>query len=84
MTAGAGGLERGGYNVDLLFDPSRFASEAAATYVTPQRELDNVVDTDPTDGPGGPGGLGGGQSNGVRETSDYWVPRVGLKAGFGE
>jgi long-chain fatty acid transport protein len=83
-TAGAGGLERGGYNIDLLFDPSRFASEVSATYVMPQRELDNVVDTDASDGPGGPRGLGGGDSDGVRETEDYWVPRVGLKAGFGE
>ena len=29
----AGGLERGGYNIDLLFDNSRFAVQSGATYV---------------------------------------------------
>ncbi|AKI00469.1 long-chain fatty acid transport protein [Hoeflea sp. IMCC20628] len=75
--AQAGGLERGGYNVDLLFDTSRFATEATATYVMPQRDLNNVVDVDATDGtPVGP-------ANGVRETESYWVPRLGAKVGIG-
>jgi long-chain fatty acid transport protein len=82
-SAFAGGLERGGYNVDLLFDPGRFSSEVTATYVNPQRELDNVVDTDPSDGIGS-NGIGGGATDGVRDTSSYWVPRLGLKGGFGE
>ena len=71
----AGGLERGGYNIDLLFDPSRFAAEATATYVMPDRKLDNVVDTNPFDG------SPGGKADGVRDTEDYWVPRVGVKVG---
>jgi long-chain fatty acid transport protein len=76
--AHAGGLERGGYNIDLLFDPSDYAAEASATYVNPQRELNNVQDINPLNGtPGGP-------SDGVRETESYWVPRVGIKAGIGE
>lgn len=76
--AHAGGLERGGYNIDLLFDPSDYAAEASATYVNPQRELNNVVDLNPLNGtPGGP-------SSGVRDTDSYWVPRVGIKAGIGE
>ncbi|MCK3777662.1 OmpP1/FadL family transporter [Ensifer sesbaniae] len=76
--AHAGGLERGGYNIDLLFDPSDYAAEASATYVNPQRELNNVVDLNPLNGtPGGP-------SDGVRDTESYWVPRVGIKAGIGE
>ncbi len=33
--AQAGGLERSGYNIDLLFDPSDYAAEATATYVNP-------------------------------------------------
>lgn len=82
-SASAGGLERGGYNIDLLFDPSRFAAEAAATYVFPQRELDNVVDTNPADGIGS-NGIGGGARNGVRDTESYLVPRLGIKAGIGD
>ncbi|WP_426238305.1 OmpP1/FadL family transporter [Pararhizobium sp. DWP1-1-3] len=81
--ANAGGLERGGYNIDLLFDPSTYAAEAAATYVNPQRELDNVVDVNPANGLGS-NGIGGGQTNGVGETEGYWVPRIGVKAGFGD
>ncbi|MBS3647604.1 transporter [Pseudaminobacter sp. 19-2017] len=99
-TALAGGLERGGYNIDLLFDPSRFAAEAGATYVMPQRDLKNVRDTDTTTGfppvtpgfpdplPPGARGLGGGNLNGrptsVRDTENYWVPRIGIKAGLGD
>lgn len=81
-SANAGGLERGGYNIDLLFDASRFAAEATATYVAPQRDLNNVVDTDPSDGIGS-NGIGGGATS-VRDTESYWVPRLGFKAGFGE
>src|SRR5262245_47853196 len=76
----AGGLERTGYNVDLLFDPSRFAADATATYVMPQRKLDNVQDIDPRDGLGADG-VGGGKTNDVRYTEDYWAPRVGVKFG---
>lgn len=76
--AQAGGLERGGYNIDLLFDTSRFATEAVGTYVMPQRKLDNVVDNNPLDGtPGGP-------ANGVKDTESYLVPRLGAKVGIGE
>lgn len=89
-TAMAGGLERGGYNIDLLFDPSRFAAEATATYVMPDRKIENAVDTDPTTAlvpPGSPGfGRGGGNLNGRSTTADdsepYWVPRIGIKAGM--
>jgi long-chain fatty acid transport protein len=77
----AGGLERGGYNIDLLFDPSRFATEAGVTYVMPRRELNNVRDTDPTDGVGSDG-RGGGATQGVRETDSYVVPRLGMKMGL--
>ncbi|MDQ6437917.1 OmpP1/FadL family transporter [Mesorhizobium sp. LHD-90] len=79
-TAMAGGLERGGYNIDLLFDPSRFAAEATATYVMPDRKLDNVVDVNPANGIGS-NGIGGGATDGVRDTEDYWVPRIGVKFG---
>ena len=39
---GAGGFDRGGVNIDLLFDDRPYAVEAGVTYVSPQRELHNV------------------------------------------
>ncbi|MCQ1837095.1 OmpP1/FadL family transporter [Neorhizobium galegae] len=74
----AGGIERGGYNIDLLFDPSSVAIESTATFVMPQRKLKNVTDT-----VAGDGALNTlGYSNSVEETEDYWSPRIGAKAGF--
>ncbi len=35
----AGGIERAGYNIDLLFDPSSVAAESTATFVMPHRKL---------------------------------------------
>lgn len=78
-SAQAGGLERGGYNIDLLFDPADYVFESAVTYVNPQRELDNVVDLNPLDG-----NLTGLPANGIRETEGYWVPRIGFKAALGD
>lgn len=46
--AHAGGLERGGYDIDLLFDPAPFATEAESTFVMPDRKYKNAL------GPGGP------------------------------
>ncbi|TPK15137.1 transporter [Mesorhizobium sp. B2-5-9] len=67
--AHAGGLERGGYDIDLLFDPAPFATEAEATYVMPDRKYKNAT---------GPGGF-----NFLGSTADgaegYWVPRIGAK-----
>lgn len=80
--AQAGGLERSGYNIDLLFDPSDYAAEATATYVNPQRDLKNVTDINPANGIGS-NGLGGGSTS-VRDTEGYWAPRVGVKAGLGD
>jgi len=78
-SAQAGGLERGGYNIDLLFDPSDYVIDSSVTYVNPQRKLNNVQDTNPLDGTNA-----GRPSNGVRATEGYWVPRIGFKAGIGE
>ena len=79
----AGGLERGGYNIDLLFDPSDYAADASVTYVMPQRELDNVVDINGANGFGS-NGIGGGRTDSVEDTESYFVPRVGFKAGFAD
>jgi long-chain fatty acid transport protein len=91
-TALAGGLERGGYNIDLLFDPSKVAIESTGTYVAPQRKVKNVQDSDTTSATfpfnGTGAGAGGGDLSGRPTTADdaegYWVPRVGLKVGLGD
>ena len=84
-SAHAGGLERAGYNIDLLFDPSDYAAEAAVTYVNPQRELNNVRDSDLTSPlAGGDGDISNRPSNGIRSTEGYWVPRIGFKASIGD
>ncbi|MBP2549074.1 long-chain fatty acid transport protein [Neorhizobium galegae] len=90
--ASAGGLERGGYNIDLLFDPSTVAAEATTTYVAPQRKARNVRDNYttsavyPYNGTGT--GTGGGNLNGLSSSSDdtegYWAPRLGIKAAIGD
>lgn len=74
-SAYAGGLERGGYNIDLLFDPSDYAAEAATVYVAPQRDLNNVVDINPANGD-----LNGRPGSGIDDSQGYWVPRIGVKA----
>lgn len=38
----AGGFDRGGVNIDQLFDNSRFAADAQVTYVSPRRTVKNV------------------------------------------
>ncbi|QKD03532.1 OmpP1/FadL family transporter [Mesorhizobium loti] len=74
--AHAGGLERGGYDVDLLFDPAPFASDVSGTYVMPERKLKNAVDT----AVGGPPLTVSSTAN---NTESYWVPYVGVKATIG-
>ncbi|EDQ33346.1 Long-chain fatty acid transport protein [Hoeflea phototrophica DFL-43] len=73
--AQAGGFDRGGVNIDMLFDESRFATDAAVTIVLPQREINNVV-------------RGANVANAALPTastasldvdSDYAVPRLGAK-----
>ncbi|MET3594933.1 MULTISPECIES: OmpP1/FadL family transporter [Mesorhizobium] len=68
--AHAGGLERGGYDIDLLFDPAPFATEAEATFVMPDRKYKNAL---------GPGGLNLGLGSTADGAEDYWVPRIGAK-----
>lgn len=38
----AGGFDRGGVNIDKLFDESRFATDVQVTYVSPRRSVNNV------------------------------------------
>ncbi|EJL58004.1 long-chain fatty acid transport protein [Rhizobium sp. CF122] len=76
----AGGLDRGGYNIDLLFDQSRFSAQSAVFYVMPQRELKNVTDTNTSALTGG-GNLNS-RSHSADETENFAVPYVGFKAGY--
>ncbi|MDQ0457192.1 OmpP1/FadL family transporter [Rhizobium paknamense] len=88
--AQAGGLERGGYNIDLLFDPSSVTSEATGVYVAPERKLKNVKDSDtssavyPYNGTssGAGGGDLSGRSTSVTDTKAYENYRAGIKVGF--
>lgn len=72
-SAFAGGLERQGYDIDLLFDPSKAAMEAGVVYVNPNRDLKNVVDTDPTNGSmkGHPTAV---------DSEPFFIPYFGVKA----
>ncbi|AYD01539.1 OmpP1/FadL family transporter [Neorhizobium sp. NCHU2750] len=75
----AGGVERGGYNIDLLFDPSQAAFESTATFVMPDRKLKNVQDTSGTT----PFSLNAlGYSSSGKEDEGYWSPRIGGKIGY--
>ena len=65
----AGGFDRGGVNIDQLFDAAPYSFEAGVTYVSPQRTLKNVRRLDPT----------GLTASAVKVDGDYAVPRVGLK-----
>lgn len=81
--AQAGGLERGGYNIDLLFDPGQYTFESGVTYVAPQRKLENVVDTNGAVSLAGGGNLSG-RPDSADETESYWIPRIGFKANLTE
>jgi long-chain fatty acid transport protein len=78
----AGGLDRGGYNIDQLFDASQFSIQSGVIYFIPQRKLKNAKDTDATDGRGS-NGIGGGTTT-ADETENYAIPYGGIKAGFGD
>ncbi len=81
--AHAGGLERGGYDIDPLFDATRVTGFVSETFVMPERRLNNVVDTNNIDGIGTTG-TGGGATDGVHESPAYTVPKMGIKLGLGD
>jgi long-chain fatty acid transport protein len=78
----AGGLDRGGYNIDQLFDASQFSIQSGVIYFMPQRKLKNAKDIDATDGLGSNGTGGGSKS--ANETENYAIPYGGIKAGLGD
>lgn len=80
-SAFAGGLERGGYNIDLLFDPSTVTAEGTTVYVMPNRKLKNVTDINRANGVGS-NGVGGGSST-ADDSEAYANSRLGIKAALG-
>jgi long-chain fatty acid transport protein len=82
-TASAGGFDRGGIGIDLLFDESRFATDAGVTYINPQRKLKNVQRLDGNAyGPLGP--VPQLFSSSVKVGGDFVVPRFGIKVNIVE
>ncbi|PZU23772.1 MAG: long-chain fatty acid transporter [Shinella sp.] len=76
----AGGLERGGYNIDLLFDPSDYVLEGTATFVMPQRDVYGTVDNPVKSG----GSLPAAWRTTADDSENYWSPRIGAKAAIGD
>lgn len=77
----AGGLERGGYNIDLLFDPSTVTAEGNTVYVMPNRKLNDVKDVNRRNGLGS-NGIGGGSTT-ADDSESYANSRFGIKAAIG-
>ncbi len=77
----AGGLERGGYNIDLLFDPSTVTAEGNTVYVMPDRKLKDVKDINRLNGLGS-NGRGGGTTT-AKDSESYANSRFGIKAAIG-
>jgi long-chain fatty acid transport protein len=73
----AGGLERGGYNIDQLFDASPFTFQSGVTYVAPQRKLKNARD-------GAAGNAFPGGVTTADDTENYAIPYVGFKGSYGD
>lgn len=78
----AGGLERGGYNIDQLFDASQFSIQSGVIYVMPQRKLTNAKDVNTSNLTGG-GNLNSRPTS-ADDTENYAVPYFGLKGGLGD
>jgi long-chain fatty acid transport protein len=73
----AGGIERGGYDIDRLFDTSRYVIDGGVTYVMPDRKLKDVKDVNPKNG-----NLNLTRPNTADETSGYAVPYFSAKIGI--
>jgi long-chain fatty acid transport protein len=69
----AGGIERGGYDIDLLFDQSRYAFEGGIAYVIPDRKLTHVHDVD---------GSLDSRPHTASDGPTFGVPYLGFKIGI--
>ena len=73
----AGGFDRGGVNIDQLFDEGRFGVSAQVTYVNPQRTIKNV--TRPGLALLNPTAAAAVNGTSVDNEGDFVVPRIGAK-----
>ncbi|MBD9372144.1 transporter [Rhizobium sp. ARZ01] len=84
----AGGLERHGYDVDLLFEKSPYVFDGTVTYVMPNREMKNAVDhsvhLNPATGLPLPTLNDLGYSSTADEYENYADPYLGAKASIGD
>lgn len=71
----AGGFDRGGVNIDQLFDESRFTVAGQYTYVSADRRLSNITRA---------GVPAGAAPNVVDVESSFGIPRIGIKADLTE
>ena len=76
----AGGFDRGGVNIDQLFDTDRFGVSGQITYVSPQRSVKNVTRTSNAASPFLPGLT----TARINQDSSFAVPRLGAKFNVGE
>lgn len=82
-SAMAGGLERHGYDVDLLFESSPFFFDGSVTYVMPNRTIKNARDESvPESDPTNLNRLG--YSTTADEYENYVDPYLGGKAAIGD
>ena len=76
----AGGFDRGGVNIDLLFDERRLAADASVTFVIPNRDLRDIRRTvNATAGLLGAGAPPPASQGSLSPENDYVVPRFGVK-----
>lgn len=80
--AQAGGLERGGYNWDLLFSEERFATEAGVTWVNPDRKIKNAKDTQTSPDPRTGLDNENYKKSSTSETPSYTTYKFGAKVGI--
>ncbi|PTM95259.1 OmpP1/FadL family transporter [Mycoplana dimorpha] len=83
-TGHAGGLERHGYDVDLLFEKSPFFFDGSVTYVMPNRRIRNAVDESvPAADPTNLNNIAGYSST-ADGSEPYADPYLGAKAAIGD
>lgn len=96
--ATAGGFDRGGVNIDQLFDKERVSTDFGVTFVLPQRDLNNVVRGSNIDSAFSAAGfpsaainsgftvpaLAPQTSSRIEVDNDYVVPTAGFKVAIGD
>lgn len=80
----AGGFDRGGVNIDQLFDTDRFGASAQVTYVFADRVQRNIQRSTNAAGAFLPPGAPGASSAEVNGSVGFFVPRFGYKQKIGE